>query len=70
MIYNETLNAISLNVYKKVCGSFTQYIVLFDVFLVTSTVISDVFIYFCWYSKNILQMPITNVNANTETIIY
>ena len=30
---------------------FTLYIVLFAVFLVTSTVISIVFIYFYWYSK-------------------
>ena len=51
MIYNGTLNAISLNDYKKVCGSCTLNIVLFAVFLVTSTVISTVFIYFNWYSK-------------------
>ena len=48
MIYNETLNtiplnAIPLNDYKKVCGSITLYIVLFAVFLVTSTVVSTVF---------------------------
>ena len=62
MIYNETLNAIPLNaiplnVYKKLCGSCTLYIVLFAVFLVKSTVISTVFIYFYWYSKK----NITNV---------
>ena len=56
MICNKTLNAILLNTiplndYKKVCGSCTLYIALFDVFLVTSTVISTVFIYFYWYSK-------------------
>ena len=45
MIY-EALDEISLNVYKKVCGSRTLYIVLFVVFLVTSRVISTVFIYF------------------------
>ena len=28
MLYNETLNAIPLNVYKKVCNSCTVYIVL------------------------------------------
>ena len=49
MIYIETSN-ISLNVYKKV-GRCTLYIVLFAVCLVTSTVISTVFIYFYWYSK-------------------
>ena len=47
MIYNENLNAILLdaipmNFYKKLCGSGTLYIVLFAVFLVTSTVISTV----------------------------
>ena len=47
MIYNETLNGITLNDYKKVCGSCTLYIVLLAVFLVTTTVISTVFIYFC-----------------------
>ena len=51
MIYNETLNTIPLNDYKKVCGSCTLYIVLFVAFSVTSTVISNVFIYFYWYSK-------------------
>ena len=43
--------------YKKVCGSCTLYIVLFAVFLVTSTVISTAIIYFYWYSKKI-----TNAN--------
>ena len=51
MIYNETLNTIPLNDCKNVCGSCTLYIVLFVVFLVTSTVISSVFIYFYWYSR-------------------
>ena len=51
MIYNETLNTILLNDYKKVCGSCTLYIALFAVFLVTSTVINTAFIYFYWYSK-------------------
>ena len=43
MVYNGIL--------KKVCGSSTIYIVLFAIFLVTSTVISSVFIYFHWYLK-------------------
>ena len=56
MIHNGTLNEISLNAillnyYKKVCGSYTLYIVLFAVLLVTSTVISTFFIYFYWYSR-------------------
>ena len=52
MIYNGTLNAISLNDYKKVCGCCTIYIVLFAVFLVTSTDTSAVFINFHWYLEN------------------
>ena len=56
MIYNETLdiislNAIPLNVYKKVCGYCALYIVLFDVFFITSICISSAFIYFYWYFK-------------------
>ena len=46
MIYNETLDRIPLNDYKKVCGSCTLYIVLFVVFLVASAVIGTVFIYY------------------------
>ena len=57
MLRNETLdvvslNAIPLNVYKKVCGSFTLYIVLFAAFFITIICISSVFIYFYWYLKN------------------
>ena len=51
MTYNETLNAITLNSYKKVYKSCTLYVALFAVFLVTSTGISTVFIYFYCYSK-------------------
>ena len=51
MIHNETFDEILLNDYKKVCGSCTLYIVLFAIFLVISTVISAVFIYFYWYLK-------------------
>ena len=57
--YNETLDAIllnkipldaiPLNVYKKVCNSCTIYIVLFAVFFITSICISSVFIYFHWH---------------------
>ena len=54
MIYNETLNGITLNYYKKECGSCTLYIVLFAVFLVTSTVISAVlFTFSLVYKRNI-----------------
>ena len=48
---NETLdiihlNAIPLNVYKKVCNSCMVYIVLLSVFLITSICICSVLIYF------------------------
>ena len=46
MIYNETLND-----HKKVCSSCTLHIVLFVIFLVTSTIISSVFVYFHWFLK-------------------
>ena len=48
MLYNETLDVIPLNVYRKVCSSCMVYIVLFVVFLITSIC---VFIYFYWYLK-------------------
>ena len=43
---NETLDIISLNVYKKVCISCMVYIVLFVVSLITSICICCVLIYF------------------------
>ena len=49
--YNETLNKISSNDSLSDCVSCTPYIVLFSVFLVTSAIISAVFIYFYWHSK-------------------
>ena len=67
MIYNESLN-VSLNDYK--CNFCTLYIVLFVIFLVTSIVISAVFIYFYWYSKKILQIFITSINENSQTSLY
>ena len=53
---NETLdiiplNAIQLNVYKKVCNSCMVSIVLFVIFLITSICICNDFIYFYWYLK-------------------
>ena len=47
------LNAILLNVYKKVCSSCMVYIVLFVVFLITSICTCCVFAYFNWYQRNI-----------------
>ena len=54
MFYNETLDVIPLNVYKKVCSSCMVYIVLFVVFLITSISTCCVFIYFYWYLKKII----------------
>ena len=51
MVYNETLDVILLNVYKKVCSFCIVYIVLFVVFLITSIFICCVFIYFYWHLK-------------------
>ena len=45
------LNAIPLNVYKKVCNSCMVYIVLLVVFLITGICTCCVFIYFYWYVK-------------------
>ena len=53
-----SVNAIQLNVYKKVWNSCVVYIVLFIVFLITSICICSVFIYFHWYSKK------DNINTN------
>ena len=58
MLYNETLDVIPLNVYKKVCTSCMIYILLFVVFLITSICICCVFIYFYWYLNK------DNINTN------
>ena len=49
-----SLDAIPLNVYKKVCSSCMVYIILFVVFLITSICICWDFIYFYWYLKKII----------------
>ena len=46
-IYNESLNAISLDD----CASCTLYVALFAVFLTTSVIVGSAFVYFHWYSK-------------------
>ena len=66
MLYNETLNAISLN--TKACNSCTIYIVLLVIFFITSISISSVFIYFqCCFKKD--NVPV-KFNASTQTTIY
>ena len=73
MLYNETLdvislNTIQLNVCKKVCNSCTIYIVLFAVFFITSICISSVFIYFhCYLIKDNVC---AKFNLSTQTTIY
>ena len=59
---NETLDAIPLNVYKKVCNSCTIYIVLFAAFFITSICISSVYIYFHWYLKK------DNISTNFSVV--
>ena len=64
MIYNGTLSD-----YKNVCGSCTIYMVLLFIFFMIDVSISCTFIYFYWYLKKD-NTSITNINANTETVIY
>ena len=64
LIYNTTIND-----YRKVCSSCTLYIVLLVIFLIIRIGISCAFIYFYWYLKKDIT-NITNINANTETVIY
>ena len=51
MLYNETLDIISLNDHKNVRNSCTIYRVLFAVFFITSICINNHFIHFQWYFK-------------------
>ena len=64
LIYNGTLNS-----YGNVCNSCTIYIVLLIKFFLISIGISCAFVYFYWYLKKD-NANITNINANTETVIY
>ena len=67
---NETLDinpldAIPLNVYKKMCNSCMVYIVLFVVFLIISICICTVFIYFHWCLKKITYALILVLDNKT-----
>ena len=64
MIFDGTSNG-----YEKVCNSCTICIVLSAIFFIISISISSVFIYFHWYLKKDNTI-ITNINANTETVVY
>ena len=62
---NETLdiiplNAIPLNIYKKVCNYCVVYIVIFIIFLIESIWICSVFIHFHWYLKK------DNISTNSS----
>ena len=63
------LISVALNGYKYVCGSCTTYIVLLVIFFIVSISISCAFVYFYYYLKKDIA-DITNINANTETVIY
>ena len=66
---NELICNATLNDYRNACNSCTIYIVLLVIFFVISIDISFPFIYFHWYLKK-SNTSITNINANTETVIY
>ena len=53
ILYNKNLNAIPLNVYKKVCNSCTVYIVLFVIFLITSICICSVYLFLLVFKKRL-----------------
>ena len=64
MIYNSTLND-----YGNVCNSCTIYIVLFVIYFLIINGINSVFLYLHWYLKR-SGANITNINANTKTVIF
>ena len=51
MLYNESLDAIPSNDYKKVCNSCTIYIALFAVFFITSICMSSVYLFSMVFKK-------------------
>ena len=63
MIHNETLND-----YKNVLIFCTIYIGLFATAFLIIITISIAFTYFHWYIKT--DINITNINPDTETVIY
>ena len=63
------LNAVLLNVFKKVCNSCMVYIVLFVIFLITSICICSVFIYLHLYLKKYLSTNFSAGYLNIEITI-
>ena len=75
--YNEALSVTPSNtISSDDCSSCTLYVILFTVFLTTSVIIGNSFIYFYWYSKKNAQLnPEKNTvrvkfNPHTQTSIY
>ena len=65
MIYNENLND-----YENACKSCRTYIALLVIAFLIIIGISGAYFYFNWYLKTINTNVITNINANTETVVY
>ena len=71
IIYNKTLTVTS----SSDCASCTPYVVLLEVFLSTSVIISAAFVYYHWYKKNVQSNSEKNTvrdkfNPPTQTTIY
>ena len=73
--YNENIDGNKMicnstsNDYGKICNFCAVYIALWAIPFITSISISNIFIYFHWYLE-IRYTNITNINVNTETVIY
>ena len=65
MIYNENLID-----YENVCKSCRTYIALLVIAFLIIIGISGAYFYFNWYLKTINTNVITNINANTESVVY
>ena len=61
-------NEMIYNDYGSVCNSFTIYILFVIAFLIIVGI--SAFIYSYWYLKRSNIGVITNINPNTETVIY
>ena len=68
---NKNIDASKMihNDYRNVCNSCTIYIESFAITFLIIIGISSEFTYFHWYLKK-SNTNITNINANTETVIY
>ena len=67
--YENKLISVTLNDYENVCGFCRIYAVLLVIFFIINTSISCAFVNFYWYLKKD-KTSITNIDANTETVIY